>query len=39
MSLTQSENLATITTVLGTIAAWAWMVTVLSQSLVYPAVV
>lgn len=39
MSLAQSESLATIATIVGTIAAWAWMVTVLSQSLACPAIV
>jgi hypothetical protein len=39
MSTTQSERYASIATIAGTIVGWAWMVSVLSQALVQPAIV
>lgn len=39
MSPTQSERYVSIATVAGTIAGWVWMVSVLSQALVHPAIV
>ena len=39
MSITNSERYATIATVVGTIAGWAWVVSVLSHALVYPGIV
>jgi|NOAtaT_7_FD_contig_51_702255_length_306_multi_9_in_0_out_0_2 hypothetical protein len=39
MNITNSERYATIATVVGTIVGWAWVVSVLSNALVYPALV
>jgi hypothetical protein len=39
MNITNSERYATIVTVVGTIVGWAYVVSVLSNAIVYPAIV
>jgi hypothetical protein len=39
MNITNSERCATIVTVVGTIVGWAYVVSVLSNALVSPAIV